>query len=54
MASALLEIRVRAETLTDAMPLRPGFSIELIRIRPDRVLGFGLTNEGAAPPQQAG
>ncbi len=49
-----LEIRGHAETLTDAEPLRPGFSTDLIRIRPDRVLSFGLTNDGAAPPEQAG
>jgi pyridoxamine 5'-phosphate oxidase family protein len=46
-----LEIRGRAETLTDVEPLRPGFSTELIRTHPDRVLGFGLTGNGATTPE---
>ncbi|MGW4062180.1 PPOX class F420-dependent oxidoreductase [Amycolatopsis sp. NPDC004747] len=48
-----LEIRGRAETITGAEPLRPGFSPELIRIHPDRVIGFGLAGEGAAAPERA-
>ena len=47
-----LEIRGRAETLSGAEPLRPGFSTELIRIHPDRILGFGLTAHGAAAPER--
>jgi pyridoxamine 5'-phosphate oxidase family protein len=37
-----LEIRGHAEALTEQQPWRPGMSAELIRIHPDRVIGFGL------------
>lgn len=47
-----LEIRGRAEALTDQTPLRPGFSSELIRIHPDRVLAFGI-DDGAAAPERS-
>lgn len=46
-----LEIRGHAETLTGQPPLRPGFSGELIRIQPDRVIAFGVDGDGAAPPE---
>ena len=36
-----LEIRGTAEALTDQPPLRPGMTGDLIRIHPDRILGFG-------------
>ena len=42
-----LEIRGTAEALTDQPPMRPGMTGDLIRIHPDRVLGFGFdTAEG--------
>jgi pyridoxamine 5'-phosphate oxidase family protein len=37
-----IEIRGRAEALTGQPPLIPGFSAEIIRIHPDRILSFGL------------
>ncbi|MCX5041939.1 PPOX class F420-dependent oxidoreductase [Aldersonia sp. NBC_00410] len=37
-----IEIRGTAEALRDQPALGPGFSNELIRIRPDRVLSYGL------------
>jgi pyridoxamine 5'-phosphate oxidase family protein len=37
-----LEIRGDAETLTGQDPLMPGFSPELIRIRPRRVISWGI------------
>ncbi|MBF6300692.1 PPOX class F420-dependent oxidoreductase [Nocardia amamiensis] len=40
-----LEIRGTAEALTDVDPYIPGVSREMIRIRPDRVIAFGLTEE---------
>lgn len=45
-----IEIRGDAEALTDADPPRPGFSTELIRIRPTRVLAWGLDSDAFAPP----
>lgn len=48
-----VEIRGRAEALTGQPPLRPGFSAELIRVHPERVIAFGLTETGAAPPKAA-
>jgi len=45
-----IEIRGIAEALTDAGPARPGFSTELIRIHPTRVLGWGLDSDAFAPP----
>ena len=44
-----IEIRGTAEVLT-ADPLRPGFTADLIRIHPARVLGWGLDTDGFAPP----
>jgi pyridoxamine 5'-phosphate oxidase family protein len=37
-----VEIRGRAEALHDQVPLAPGMSAEIIRIRPERVISFGL------------
>jgi pyridoxamine 5'-phosphate oxidase family protein len=37
-----LEIRGRAEALTDAEPPRPFMSREVIRIHPERVYGWGI------------
>jgi pyridoxamine 5'-phosphate oxidase family protein len=37
-----IEIRGRAEALTSQDPPMPGFSAEIIRIHPDRILSFGL------------
>jgi len=45
-----IEIRGQAEALTDAEPPRPGFSSELIRIHPNRVLAWGLDSDAFAPP----
>lgn len=45
-----VEIRGRAEALTDQDPLQPGFASELIRIHPERVISFGLSTEGASAP----
>ncbi len=45
-----IEIRGEAEALTDAEPPRPGFSSELIRIHPNRVLAWGLDSDALAPP----
>jgi pyridoxamine 5'-phosphate oxidase family protein len=45
-----IEIRGIAEALTDAVPPGPGYSTELIRIRPTRVLAWGLDTSGFAPP----
>lgn len=44
-----IEIRGVAEVLT-ADPLRPGFTPDLIRIRPARVLAWGLDTDAYAPP----
>ncbi|MHB8619777.1 MAG: PPOX class F420-dependent oxidoreductase [Chloroflexota bacterium] len=44
-----LEVRGHAEALSGQDPLRPGFTTELIRIHPDRILSFGLTGDGAGP-----
>jgi pyridoxamine 5'-phosphate oxidase family protein len=45
-----IEIRGEAEALTDAEPPRPGFSSELIRIHPNRVLAWGLDSDAFAAP----
>lgn len=45
-----IEIRGEAEALTDAEAPRPGFSSELIRIHPKRVLAWGLDSDAFAPP----
>ena len=45
-----IEIRGVAEALPDARPPRAGFSPGLIRIRPTRVLGWGLDSNAFAPP----
>jgi len=45
-----IEIRGEAEALTDADPPRPGFSSELIRIHPNRVLAWGLDSDAFAAP----
>jgi pyridoxamine 5'-phosphate oxidase family protein len=37
-----LEIRGHAEALTNQTAPIPGFSAEIIRIHPDRILSFGL------------
>ncbi|MFI8794168.1 PPOX class F420-dependent oxidoreductase [Streptomyces sp. NPDC055105] len=44
-----IEIRGTAETVT-ADPLRPGFTSDLIRIHPTRVLAWGLDTDAFAPP----
>ena len=36
-----LEVRGTAEALTDQPPLRAGMTGDLIRIHPERILGFG-------------
>ncbi len=43
-----VEIRGHAETLTGQPPAVPGFSGEIIRIHPRRVLSFGLEGGGAS------
>lgn len=45
-----IELRGIAEPLTDLHPGRPGFSTELIRIRPTRVLSWGLDSDAFAAP----
>ena len=45
-----IEIRGEAEAIVDAEPPRPGFSNELIRIRPHRLLSWGLDSDAFAPP----
>lgn len=45
-----IEIRGQAEALIEAEPPRPGFSSELIRIHPIRVLAWGLDSNAFAPP----
>jgi pyridoxamine 5'-phosphate oxidase family protein len=37
-----IEIRGRAEALSDMDPPRPGYSREIIRIHPQRILSWGL------------
>ncbi|MFI5711394.1 PPOX class F420-dependent oxidoreductase [Kribbella sp. NPDC051620] len=37
-----IEIRGRAEAIVDAEPPMPGFSRELIRIHPERILSWGF------------
>ncbi|WP_112238424.1 PPOX class F420-dependent oxidoreductase [Kribbella monticola] len=39
-----IEFRGRAEALTDVDPPMPGFSREIIRIHPTRILTWGLPN----------
>lgn len=41
-----VEVRGTAEALTDQEPPRPGMSGEVIRIRPERVISFGLDGNG--------
>ncbi|MBP1160052.1 pyridoxamine 5'-phosphate oxidase family protein [Rhodococcus sp. PvR044] len=43
-----IEIRGRAEALTDVEPWGRGMSPELIRIHPDRVIAFGLDSGAGA------
>lgn len=43
-----VEIRGTAEALTGQEPQRPGMSGELIRIRPRRVISFGITEPAPA------
>lgn len=38
----MIEIRGRAEALTEVEPWGPGYSAELIRITPEKVIAFGL------------
>jgi pyridoxamine 5'-phosphate oxidase family protein len=45
-----VEIRGRAEALRGQQPLRPGFSTELIRIHPRRILSWGV--DPAQPEMQ--
>jgi pyridoxamine 5'-phosphate oxidase family protein len=45
-----IEIRGTAEVLT-AEPLRPGFTSDLIRIHPVRILAWGLDTGAFAPPR---
>lgn len=40
-----VEIRGHAEQLHDQVPPMPGFSSELIRIHPDRIISFGLDEQ---------
>ncbi len=40
-----IEFRGRAEALRDQPPLRPGFSPEIIRLHPQRILAWGLDGE---------
>jgi pyridoxamine 5'-phosphate oxidase family protein len=39
----MVEIRGPAEAISGIEAPRPGFSSELIRIRPERIIAFGLT-----------
>lgn len=48
-APRALEIRGTAETLI-AQPLQEGFTDDLIRIHPDKVLALGLDTDFMAPP----
>jgi pyridoxamine 5'-phosphate oxidase family protein len=43
-----VEIRGTAEALTDQPTQRPGMSAELIRVHPERVISFGLTEPSPA------
>lgn len=45
-----VEIRGHAEALRDQPPPRPGFSTEIIRIRPDRIISFGIQNHNQETP----
>lgn len=45
-----LEVRGRADAVPAGGALRDGFSGELIRIHPERVLGWGLDSDAFAPP----
>ena len=45
-----IEFRGTAEALTDTEPPRRGYSSEVIRIRPRRVLSWGLDSNAFAPP----
>jgi pyridoxamine 5'-phosphate oxidase family protein len=45
-----IEIRGDAETLTEADPPMPGFSPEVIRIHPRRILAWGLDPDRPYPP----
>ena len=45
-----IEIRGTAETLTSGDSRRPGFTADLIRIHPARVLAWGLDTDAFAPP----
>lgn len=38
----MLEIRGRAEALSDVEPFGPGYSPEIIRVTPEKVFAFGL------------
>ena len=41
----MVEVRGRAEALTDQPPPRPGFSDELIRVHPEVIFSFGLDGQ---------
>jgi pyridoxamine 5'-phosphate oxidase family protein len=43
-----LEIRGRAEALSDQDPPMPGMTRDIIRIHPDRVFSFGIDQEQSA------
>jgi pyridoxamine 5'-phosphate oxidase family protein len=45
-----VEIRGTAEALTGQPPQRSGMSEELIRVHPDRVISFGITEDAPARP----
>jgi pyridoxamine 5'-phosphate oxidase family protein len=45
-----VEIRGRAEAIPRGEPLHEGFAAELIRIHPQRVLGWGLDSDAFATP----
>ena len=47
-----VEIRGRAEALTGQSVPRPGFSGEIIRIHPDRIISFGIEAPAPAPPNR--
>ncbi|MGZ4685341.1 PPOX class F420-dependent oxidoreductase [Oryzihumus sp.] len=49
-----LEIRGEAEALTDVDPPAPYFSREVIRIRPRRVISFGIADGAAAAARNVG
>jgi pyridoxamine 5'-phosphate oxidase family protein len=41
-----VEIRGRAQALSEQPPPKPGMTGDIIRIHPDRVIGYGLDEDG--------